>query len=241
MNKMKRSLLSLRERYYRSNYQNALPGTRKWLISTEIRYGGIQVNVPRNRVSSKDPRTPEQLGKGGMIGGDRMLHHGYAPKYSECLLPYIEKGEPVTLAEFGILRGTGMAIWCDLFRNGRVLGFDIDLGHINENMSNLKSLGAFERNQPELHEFDQFLDNTEYLGTIFGDEKIDICIDDGAHCTETILNTIRSAMPYLADEFVYFIEDNKTVHKEIRILYPDLLVENEGELTIVTRSKAWTA
>lgn len=74
-----------------------------------------------------------------------MLHHGYAKKYSEYLLPYIKKGEPVTVAEVGILKGTGIAIWCDFFENGRVLGFDIDLGHINGNMNNLKNLGAFKK------------------------------------------------------------------------------------------------
>lgn len=214
------------------------PGTIQWLVGTEKKYGGIVTNVPRNKVSPKDPRSKEQLSHGGMAGGDRMLHHGYAKKYSEYLLPYVKNGNPVTVAEFGILTGTGLAIWCDLFQNGRILGFDIDLGHINGNMENLKHLGAFKNNQPELYEFDQFLDNTDYLGSILKGEKIDICIDDGLHSDESIMSNMKSTMPHLADEFIYFIEDNKYVHMQIRSITPSLTVESAGELTIVSRMRA---
>ena len=209
-------------------------GTVDWLIKTESKYGGFVSNVPRNKVSPKDPRSKKQLRSGGMVGGDRMLHHGYAKKYSEYLHSYSPKKEAVTLIEVGILKGTGLAIWCDLFQNGRIIGLDIDLRHINSNMSNLKNLGAFKTNQPELYEFDQLLDSSEYLGTILKDDKINVCVDDGLHSVKSILNTLKSMMPHLANKFVYFIEDNKTVHKEIKSLYPSLSVENAGELTIIS-------
>lgn len=235
---MRYALLQVRRRYYLSKYSMSSPGTIEWLVGTEIKYGGIKTHVPRNKVSPKDPRTKKQLSCGGMVGGDRMLHSGYAKKYSEYLLTYVKKGKPVTVAEFGILMGTGLAIWCDLFQNGRILGLDIDLGHINGNMDNLKNLGAFKRNQPELYEFDQFLDNTEYLGTILKGDRIDICIDDGFHSVESILSTMKSVLPYLSDNFVYFVEDNENVHKEIRSIYSALVVDNEGELTIVSKNGA---
>jgi hypothetical protein len=230
------ALLLAKKGYYSAKYSISSPGTTEWLVGTEIKYGGIVTNVPRNKVSPKDPRTKVQLSLGGMVGGDRMFHHGYAKKYSEYLLPYVKNSEPVTVAEFGILKGTGVAIWCDLFQNGRILGLDIDLGHIDGNMDNLKNLGAFKRNQPELYEFDQFLDNTEYLGAILKGDKIDICIDDGFHSDESILRTMKSVMPHLTDEFVYLIEDNMDVYKEIRSIYPGLVVDNEGELTIVSKN-----
>jgi hypothetical protein len=234
---MKRALLQVRKRYYVSKHSMSSPGTIEWLVGTEIKYGGIETNVPRNKVSPKDPRTKEQLSRGGMVGGDRMLHHGYAKKYSEYLLPYVKKGTPLTVTEFGILKGTGLSIWCDLFQNARILGLDIDLEHMNSNMDNLKNLGAFKRNQPEIYEFDQFLDNIEYLGTILKGDRIDICIDDGPHSVESILSTMKSVMPYLSDKFVYFIEDNKDVHKEIKSNYPDLVVDSEGELTVVSKNE----
>ncbi|MBT6709385.1 MAG: hypothetical protein HOB21_05145 [Candidatus Marinimicrobia bacterium] len=212
------------------------PGTEDWLINTEIKYGGIHTNVPRTKVSPKDPRSEKQLLIGGMIGGDRMLHHGYASNYSKYLIPFVMRGKPLTLVEIGILKGTGLAIWCELFKNGRILGFDIDLEHINKNMKNLKKIGAFQNNHPELYEFDQFLDNTELIGGLLKGDKIDICIDDGYHSNSSILNTMKNIIPYLADEFVYFVEDNKEVHKEIRKLYPKYFIVNEGYLTIVSNS-----
>ena len=237
LKKLKLIINSIIKQYYLLKLPVASPGTRGWLIGSEIKYGGIVKNVARNKVSPKDPRTKEQLLTGGMTGGDRMLHHGYASKYSEYLLPYLKKakkGRSLTVVEFGILKGTGLAIWCDLFTGGRILGLDIDLGHIKENMENLKAIGAFRSNQPELHEFDQFIDNVEYLGTILKGDKIDVCIDDGFHSIESILSTMKSVMPYLADRAVYIIEDNRDVHKEIKIIYPNMYVDHQDELTIVS-------
>jgi hypothetical protein len=68
-----------------------------------------------------------------------------------------------------------------------------------------------------------------------GPDKLDICIDDGFHSVESILTTMKSVYPYLADSFVYFIEDNDAVHREIRESYPDLTVEISGEMTVVSR------
>jgi hypothetical protein len=228
-------LNQLRRRNSLLKYPQSSPGSVDWLIGTENKYGGFASNVKRNKVSPKDPRSVKQIRRGGMTGGDRMLHHGYAKKYSEYLLPYVKKGESVTLVEFGILKGTGPAIWCDLFQNGRIIGLDIDLGHINGNMEHLKNLGAFRKNEPELYEVDQFLDNTKYLGTIMKNDRIDICIDDGFHSCESILNTMNSVTPYLSAQFVYFIEDNKDVHREIRFIYPNYAVDFKGEFTIITR------
>ena len=145
--------------------------------------------------------------------------------------------KPVTLAEFGILQGTGVAMWCDLLPSGRILGLDIDLGHINGNMANLTALGAFTRNRPELHEYDQFLDDDASIGRILAGAKIDIAIDDGFHSTESIMKTLESARPHLADEFVYFAEDNGHVHQEIQSRYPEFFIDHAGDLTVITRRR----
>ena len=216
-------------------YISSLPGTAKWLIAKEIQYGGYHTNVPRIKVSSQDPRAKEEIKTGGMTGGDRMLYHGYAEKYQEHLSRFIQPSRRITLIEVGILKGTGLAIWSDLFKESRIIGLDIDLSHINNNMSNLNKRGAFANNEPEIYEFDQFLDNEEYLRQIIKEDKVDICIDDGLHSEETILTTFASMLPVLNREFVYFIEDNHDVHKVIRTKYPEYSVENSGELTIVFR------
>lgn len=216
-----------------SNFLNHPVGSTSWLISTEINYGGRVSNIKRNKVSELDPRTKEELSKGGMVGGDRMLDHNYAKIYSKYLSPYINRGF-ITLTEIGILKGTGLAIWCDLFTKGRIIGFDIDLSHIKENLSNLENLGAFQKNHPELYEFDQFLDNSSYIGSILKNNKIDICIDDGLHSDTSILKTMESIMPHLADEFIYFVEDNKTIHIKIREKYPYLITRSFGEMTVIS-------
>jgi hypothetical protein len=73
---LRKLLVPARSRYYLAKYAQAEPGTVEWLVGTEFKYGGIVTHVPRKKVSPKDPRTTSELNQGGMIGGDRMLHHG---------------------------------------------------------------------------------------------------------------------------------------------------------------------
>ena len=167
-----------------------------------------------------------------MQGGDRMLHHGYAAKYSEHLSRFRQE-ENLVIAEFGILRGIGLAIWCDLFPRSRVLGFDIDLSHMNDNMDDLARRGAFSRNRPELHRYDQFVHSEDLLGDILKGDTIDICIDDGCHLNEAIMCTMRSVMPHMKSPFVYFVEDNEFVFDEIGREYPDNDLEADGRLIIM--------
>ncbi len=225
----------IKNHWFLMKYHYSRPGTAHWLIKTEIKYGGFHSGLHRNKVSTFDPRTDEQIKKGGMRGGDRMLHHNYANKYAEYLRPFINQTGPLILIEVGILRGTGLAIWSELFNNARIVGVDIDLGHIQDNMDNLINKGAFRNGQPELYEFDQFKDNTEFFNNLLKDHKIDIFIDDGCHTNEAILKTFSNVLPYLAEKFVYLVEDNKEVHSEIKILYPQLLIDNCGQLTIINR------
>jgi hypothetical protein len=202
------------------------------LISLEIKYGGIQTNVPRNKVSIHDPRTAEQIATGGMTGGDRMLHHGYAKYYGKYLHPLLHKKD-LTIIEIGILKGSGLAIWSEIFINPKIIGLDIDPQHFYNNYKNLSKLGAFTETKPEIFEFDQFEDNTKYIKKILGKNKIDIIIDDGFHSDHAILNTIKSVKQYLSKEFVYFIEDNDNVHKLIKQKYPSFVVKNYDQLTII--------
>lgn len=183
-------------------------GSADWLIRSEVTYGGYTTNVPRKRTSPLDQRTREQLAIGGMTGGDRMLHHGYGDTYARCLAPFLGQAN-LTLGEFGVLKGTGLAIWCDLFPNARVMGFDIDLGHFEENRAKLLNRGAFKAQYPELYEYDQLLDGSELLGKLLGDNTFDIVIDDGLHSIESIVKTWRSVRPHLSERFVYLIEDYK--------------------------------
>lgn len=225
-------LWMMKQRYLRQ-YRESAPGTVGWLIGAEIYYGGLQVGIRRSRVSPNDPRHfAEDLPR--MTGGDRMYHQAYAEQYSEFMRPYVTSNEAITLIEVGILNGTGLAMWSELFPKGRIIGFDIDLAHTYCNMSRLQKLGAFKDRPPELYEFDQFLDNTERIGMYLGGSEVDIMIDDGCHYTDAILITMKSMVPYLARNFLYFIEDNRFVYEDLAARYPHFVVEQAGKLTIVS-------
>ena len=182
------------------------PGSVKWLVRREIRYGGIVHNVPRLKVSDRDGRTPKELSFGGMTGGDRMLHHRYADIYSRYLIPFI--GRPnLTVIEVGVLKGSGLAIWADLFPNARIIGLDIDPSHFENNHVELLRRGAFSQNQPEIHVFDQLQDGPDRMSEILGGRKVDIFIDDGLHSPDAIVSSLAALRPHLADDFVVIIED----------------------------------
>ena len=207
-------------------------GSAEWLINKEILFGGFVKNVERRKVSSYDPRTEAQIQKGGMTGGDRMYHHGYAQAYSMHISPFLPSSD-ITLVEVGILKGTGLAIWSELFPNGRIIGLDIDLSHTRNNLENLKRRGAFSRRLPELYEFDQFVDNNSKLESILNGQKINIFIDDGFHSDESILTTFQSVLNHLAQDFVCFIEDNDQVHTLLAQRYPEFTVLSYDRLTVI--------
>jgi hypothetical protein len=209
-------------------------GSAEWLIKTERKFGGFVTNVERRTVSQHDPRSAEDIRTGGMTGGDRMLHHAYAMHYASHLKKFIPKRlETLTIVEVGILKGTGLALWSELFPASDILGLDIDLSHFEENRKNLISRGAFKRNSPELYSFDQFTDNRSLISKLLNGRKIDILIDDGFHSNETILNTARDFYEFLAEDFVYFVEDNNQVANSLRTLFPNRFVSSYGQLTVI--------
>ncbi len=220
------------------------PGSSGWLIAHEIAFGGYVDRVPVRIASPFDSRTESQLANTTMAGGDRMLHHRYAGAYARYLEPFVvragperESPERLTIVEVGTLYGTGLALWCELFPASRIIGLDIDTEPYYANQRNLRERGAFAHNVPELYVFDQ-LDtgprNRERVSQLLLNERFDICIDDGLHSNRSILNTMSLLAPYLAERFLYVIEDNSGVHRHVRARYPQFKVESEGELTIVT-------
>lgn len=209
-------------------------GSAEWLIRSEVSYGGYVTNVARRRVSPLDDRTTEQLAFHGMTGGDRMLHHGYGATYARFLAPFV--GRPgLTVAEFGILKGTGLAIWCDLFPDAHVLGFDIDLSHFEENRRRLEQRGAFKLAKPELHEYDQLVESDQQLRAILKDAKLNVVIDDGLHSVQGIVKTWRSVRPHLAARCVYLIEDFEGLLQHVGTEFEGYQVATRGMMTVISR------
>jgi hypothetical protein len=207
-------------------------GSADWLIHHELQYGGLVQDVPRRKVSPYDSRTKEQLRSGGMIGGDRFLHHGYGQTYAEELERFCAR-PPHTVVEIGILRGTGLAVWCDLFPDARVVGLDTDLTHYRENIDNLVERGAFSRNRPEVYEFDQLAPDEAMLRDLFSGQGVDIVIDDGLHSDPAIKATFGAVRPYLVNDWLYIIEDSLSAAELIAGIAPELSVRADRELTVV--------
>ena len=200
------------------------PGTWQWLALTEQQYGGFKTAVAQ----------------GQNIGGDRMspFFHGYGQTYEEFLKPFMAHREKrLTLIEVGILNGSGLAIWCDLFPNARVIGLDIDLANFAANRPMLEAAGAFSKNKPELFGFDQ-LDEPKakrVLAEVLGETKVDMAIDDGLHSMESIRITLNAMIGHMAERFVYFIEDHFDTYDALASAYPQYRWSQRGEMTVLRR------
>lgn len=206
-----------------------LPGSTAWLIGREAKYGGKVTNVPRLRVSDHDPRRAEDIRTGGMTGGDRMsfVTNAYGRPYGKLLA---SRGAAVVV-EIGILTGVGLAIWCDLFPDGRVIGLDIDPCHFQRNRATLEDLGAFRRNGPEEHVYDQ-LGPASQLDPIFATTEVDLVIDDGLHTEQAIVSSLHHFRPRMARDFLYIIEDNAESLGAARRAVPEWRWSREGGLVV---------
>jgi glycosyltransferase involved in cell wall biosynthesis len=137
------------QRFKESNPSTALINP-SFLIENEIKYGGLHNGVKRTETSKFEDRQSYQLTH-GHIGGDRMhtSHHGYAAIYSMYINRLLTSKNTLSrhvIAEVGILKGLGLATWCDIFSESRVLGFDLDPTIYNAHKPTLKKLGAFKNN-----------------------------------------------------------------------------------------------
>jgi hypothetical protein len=167
-------------------------------------------------------------------------YHGYGFSYSEFLQPLLsQRNEKITLVEVGILNGSGLAIWCDLFPNARVVGLDISLENFNANLEALEAAGAFASNRPELHVIDQLklAEFEQIAGELFDKASVSIVIDDGLHSVESIENTFAVMQPYLAPQFVYFVEDNFDTYDALARQHASYRWAQRSEMVAVTRRK----
>lgn len=219
---------------YAPQYAQALKGmiSSEVLRDLETRFsGGIELKL-RPVVPSQYDTQPNPT---SVFHGHRMQENGnprvrnYAPTYAAHL-----PDAPVALVELGILRGVGLAIWCDLFPNARVIGLDVDLSHFRENEADLRKRGAFTKNVPEVYEFDELAPGNErVLREILGESRISVMIDDALHYDAAILKAMQEFMPFMAKDGRYFVEDNKTVCAKIHAAYPALDLHSVGAMTVV--------
>ena len=209
-------------------------GSANWLAATEKKYGGFHNDIYVNKISPKDKRKQDQLLNQKMTGGDKMFHMGYARYYSRFLKSFLRrKSSELNIAEFGILKGIGLASLSDLFPDSNLYGFDIDLSNFLNNKSYLYKLGAFLYNTPNIFECDQYQINEEWLGKILGEKKLDIVIDDGLHKLKTIENTAKAIKPFMNNNSVFFVEDNSFATSILQEVFKNADVHDCGALKVV--------
>jgi len=201
------------------SYAPGEPVTKQVLVELTEKYGGIR-DIRQGR------------------GGDKFSLHDYGAVYAE----YFDavKDKPVTLVEVGVLEGTSLAVWSDVFPKGRIIGIDIALEPYHERLPKLKRLGAFSNNNVEVYELDSTKPETgARLKSILGEDTVDIFIDDGCHLTECILSTLANLLPVMGSGGVCLLEDNREVHNQIREEHPFLEVIGpiNNELTVVEVSE----
>lgn len=204
------------------------------LRDLETRFaGGIVrgIRPPTNSPLDQEPN-PKSVFHGHRMQPKTMARgRNYAGVYA-AHLPDTDR--QLTIVELGILRGIGLAIWCDLFPKARVIGLDVDLSHFHENHEALVAKGAFRDNKPEVHEYDELAPgNPVLIRNILNGDSIDICIDDALHYDAAILGAMRDLMPFMRDGGVYFVEDNFKVHHKIAKAYPRNKVLAVAEMTVI--------
>lgn len=220
-----RPIRSLHARILTRLGRSSRAGTRSWMVERELRYGGYATGTLRRRIREFDSRDPQDLDLRGMTGGDRMSHghHNYGRPCARYFSLFLDNGTSVTLIEVGLLEGTGLAIRSDLFPEGRIIGLDIDLSHFNSNLVRLIDLGTFKAQNHEIHAFDGFVNNTGFLSDVVRVNTVDIAIDDTFHANDSILTTFESVRPFLAESFLYVLEDYRRIHGELTRKYPQFL------------------
>jgi hypothetical protein len=221
------------EYYFRNRDLDDL-NDEEFLQYLEIKFGGYITDVE----ATIGDESVIQLDKGKHTGGDRMnvFFHDYSRYYSKYLNRI--RNKKIVLVEVGILRGTGLAIWESYFSQLTLYGLDYDLGNVRNNMDYLKKCGAFSKAEPKLIFYDQFANNYRQLKQEFNELKLDVIIDDAFHSDKTAISTFKELMPYFAEEFVYFIEDNKTAYLKLRKEFPNYSYDYNGnELTVITPRK----
>ena len=139
-------------------------------------------------------------------GGDKMSpeRHGYADDYARLL----SRWTAPTIVEVGVFQGASLAIWCDLFPEGTVIGLDLDLNRFFAHRHSLIAQGAFSRNFPMVvGDWDAYAPNVQVLRQALRGKTVDVVVDDGPHTDMAVLTVLNVMLPVLSPQFTYIVED----------------------------------
>lgn len=134
----------------------------------------------------------EELNSTHFIGTDKNTVHGFVDFFYEKEFEKYKEKE-ISLLEIGIEVGGSLYLWGKFFKNGKILGVDIE---------------------DKVREKWKTLPNVKYLISDAYDEKFvdslpsfDIIIDDGPHSIESQVDCIKKYLPKLNSGGILIIED----------------------------------
>lgn len=125
---------------------------------------------------------------------DKAAGHSYDLVYPELLSKY-ENVEDFTMLEVGTWRGHSMAIWSELFPDGKIYGSDIDYSPLEidpEEYGNMIIIPEGSQDDPN---------------TFKGLPKFDFIVDDASHQKDLTMKTFQILKFYLKEGGTYVIED----------------------------------
>ena len=166
-------------------------------------------------------------------GTCRNFAHDYGQRYEKALERF-DSNDEITIVEMGVLRGVGLAIWCELFPKARVIGLDVDTAHFKANADVLVERGAFANGLPELYQYDELSDSArDVLHDILRGSAIDVFIDDALHYTRAIVKAYTDVLPFMHPSGVYIVEDNSHTATAINNYVGRKIATQHAELAIV--------
>lgn len=142
-------------------------------------------------------------------------YHHYGPCYADLLNRMrpswlARDSSQLVIGEIGILKGTGLAIWSEIFPGAQIYGFDFQLNNTINNLLFLKSKGAFVHGDPLLTAYDQLrpvADNAQMLRDVLGAKRISFFMDDGLHTAKAIIDTFLAFKDFVLLGGLYVVED----------------------------------
>ena len=171
------------------------------LAELEGRYSPVRGKLPAVRSPLERWRKNRWNEGGDKMSADR---HGYADDYSRLLARW----DAPTLVEVGVFQGASLAIWCDLFPKGRVVGLDVDLSRYWQHRPELKAAGAFSLSDPVVvGMWDAYAPDLPSLQAALDGRTIDVLVDDGPHTDVAVLSVYDAVAPLLSPAFTYIVED----------------------------------
>jgi cephalosporin hydroxylase len=112
------------------------------------------------------------------------------------------RDEPINLLEIGVLGGASIRTWRDYFRNGRIVGIDID-----------PKAAEYAEDGVSIHIGDQT--DPKFLEMVADREgPFDVVIDDGAHTATAQIGSLVALWPHVRSRGVYIVEDTHTSYMQ---------------------------